>query len=141
VSSIHEILFENPPIPRRIEDDPMFTGWSRDLPRLWFLDERQATRLDAESLYGAQEYATLYSRLVYTVLPPIVQTSAVGVRGYTRGDITVLPVPIQTPARVVHYTRTHTTFLPLTQTSQIWSPSGSPLNPIPAPPEGAERRS
>lgn len=140
MSSIHEILFENPPIPRRIEDDPMFTGWSKDLPRLWFLDERQATRLDAESLYGAQEYATLWSRLSYTVLPTLTQVAAVGVRGYTREIITVLAVPAQTSQRVVNYTRTHVTTLPFTQKAQIWSPSGGPLNPIPSPPEGAERR-
>jgi hypothetical protein len=141
VSSIHEILFENPPIPRRIEDDPMFTGWTRDLPRLWFLDERQATRLDAESLYGAQEYATLWSRLVYTVLPPVQQTALIGARGYTREIITVIDIPVQTAQRIVNYTRTHFTSIPFTQGTQAWSPSGSPLNPIPSPPEGAEATS
>lgn len=138
MSSIHEILFENPPIPRRIEDDPMFVAWSNDLPRLWFLDQRQATRLDAESLYGAQEYAILWARLTYTVIPEPIQVATIGVRGYTREIITVLPVPTQTANRVAHVTRYNTTYIPLTQTSQIWRPSGGPLNPIPAPPTGAD---
>lgn len=139
MSSIHEILFENPPIPRRIEEDPMFTGWRGDLPRLWYLDERQATRLDAESLYGAQEYAVLYSRLVYTVIPEPSQVVVLGVRGYTRQPITVIPVPVQTAGRQVDYSRTTTTQLdePV-QEGRLFKPSGSPVNPIPAPPEGSD---
>ena len=118
----------------------MFKGWTNSIPRLWFLDERQATRLDSESLFGAQEYAVLYNRATYIVLAEPIQTIAIGVRGYQRGGTYVIDIPIQSLDRVVSFTRGRTTSLPEpTQSMRIVRASGSPVNPVPAPPVGTDQ--
>ena len=138
---IVEVTFDKPARPSRIEDDAMFKVWTNQIPRLWFLDERQATRLDSESLYGAQEYAVLYNRVTYLILPEPVQTIEIGMRGYVRGTTRVIPVPTQSLTRTVDFVREFFTQLPEpTQEIKVQRASGSPVNPVPAPPEGADHR-
>lgn len=134
-----EINFGTDPIPLRIEDDAMFKGWTSSVPRLWFLGQRQATRLDGESLFGAQEYAVRYNRAIYLVLAPPTQSIAVGARGYSRSVTRVIPVPTQSLGRTVDFIRNiGTTIAPPVQTVRVVRPSGSPVNPVPAPPPGAD---
>jgi hypothetical protein len=139
MSRINEVTFDRPPRPRKIEDDAMFKGWNDSIPRLWFLDERQATRLDTESLYGAQEYAVLYNRATFLVLAEPIQTIEIGVRGYVRGGTTVIGEPVQTITRTVNYTRDISQSVPEpTQEIKVVRPTTSPVNRIVHPIEGDE---
>lgn len=130
--------FGAPAIPARIESDPTFNGWSRDLPRLWYLDQRQATRLDAETLYGGSQFAVRYSRTQFTTLAEPIQTAAVGARGYVRESITDIGVPIETTTRIASFHRTLVTTLDEPeQDAGITLPSGGPVGPIVHPIIGA----
>lgn len=138
MSRITQQPFGAPAYPKRIEDDPMFNGWDRALPRLWYLDQRQATRLDAESLFGSSQYAVFYSRAVFTTLAEPLQTPAIGVYGYHMPTITDIGVPAQTPSRDVDYIRTVVTELDEPEQDSIpLRPSGGPVNPIVHPITGA----
>lgn len=127
--------------PRRIESDPTFNGWSASLPRLWYLDQRQATRLDAESLFGASQFAIFYGRAVFTTIADPVQVGAVGIRGYFREQVTDIGQPIQNPDRVVSYHVTIITVLPaVVQTVVLSKRGGGPVAPIVHPDLGANPR-
>ena len=130
--------FGLPASPRRIEDDPMFNGWSRDLPRLWYLDQRNATRLDAESIYGASQYAVFYNRAQFTAVAAPVQTGQIATRGYYRSNVTDIGQPVQTPDRTGQFSRTHvTTLAEPVQSVVLIVPSGGPVHPVvhPIPPD------
>jgi hypothetical protein len=138
--SVAQMIFGSKSFPRRIESDPTFNGWDRPLPRLWYLDQRQATRLDAESLFGASQYSILYNREVNTTLSDPVETGTIGVRGYYKEAITVLAEPGETGDRTLTLTRDTTTVLdPVVETSFVLKASGGPVNPIVHPDEGANR--
>lgn len=122
----------------------MFNGWSNVLPRLWHLDQRQATRLDAESLYGASEFAIFYGRTEFTTLADPIETAAIGVRGYLRNEITDLSVtgPFEVSDRHVTLTAPQTTVLaapvqsvvlnkiipPVTGVTATYASSGTQVN-------------
>jgi hypothetical protein len=124
--------------PRRIEDDRMFSGWAKSLPRLWYLEQRQATRLDAESLFGSATYAVFYGRSGFTTLDAPVQTVEFGPSLFERTLYTDIGVPAQTVERQVSYTRTSVTELTITQEIVVARPTGGPVNPIVHPVTGAE---
>jgi hypothetical protein len=138
--SVAQVIFGTKSFPRRIENDPTFNAWGRPLPRLWYLDQRQATRLDAESLFGASQYSILYSRTVELTLADPIETGAVGVLGHYQEAITVIAEPVETVTRTLTLTRATTTVLdPITETAFVLKASGGPVNPIVHPDEGANR--
>jgi hypothetical protein len=116
--------------PPRIEDDPSFAGWTRALPRLWYLDQRHATRLDAETLSGASEYAVFYSRTTYTTISSPAETATIGVINRIRQTDTDIGIPAQTGTRQAAFIRSASTSVSLTQTPGYTRPTGSPINPI-----------
>lgn len=116
--------------PPRIEDDPSFAGWTRALPRLWYLDQRSATRLDAETLSGASQYAVFYSRTSYTTLLTPAETATIGVIGRLRQSDTDIGIPAQTGDRQVDFIRSGSASVTLTQTPSVTRPTGSPINPV-----------
>lgn len=123
----------------RIEADPMFSIWREGLPRLWYATERQATRLDAENLYGSQQYAVVYSRTNYTKLAAPTDVVTIGARGYQRSLTTVIDVPIETVDRTVNYSQIVETYIgePV-QVGKIVRASGSPVNLPVSPPTGSD---
>lgn len=140
------ISFGQTGFPRRIESDPMFNAWSKSLPRLWYLDQRQATRLDAESLFGASQFAIFYGRAEFTTLADPIETALVGVRGYLRSQVFDLSNtgPFETGDRVVSYNVAgvpQVTFLdePV-QSVVVTKKSGGPVAPIEHPILGANPR-
>lgn len=129
--------------PRRIDDDPMFSGWNKALPRLWYLDQRQATRLDAESLFGASAFAIFYGRTGFTTLAEPGETAALGFRGYSRTQIFDLSTtgPFETATRMVNYTLTQlTTLAEPVQSVVLTKRSGGPVAPPDHPILGANPR-
>lgn len=121
----------------------MFNGWNNQLPRLWYLDQRQATRLDAESLFGASQFAIFYGRAEFTTLPAVTQLDAIGMRGYFRNQITDLSPtgPFQTPGRLVNFTVTFVTVLdPPVQSVVLSKRGGGPVAPPDHPALGANPR-
>ena len=114
-----------------IERDEMFGVWMRSLPRLWYLDQRQATRLDAESLYGATLFAIFQSRTVLDVLAPPTDAAAVANIKRVRFINEAIPIPIETVGPKVDYTRYTTDVLPILEdVATRIRPSTSPVSPI-----------
>lgn len=87
----------------------MFVRWGGSyLPRLWHLDQRQAIRIDAESLFGSSQFAAVYSKTGFTTLPAMNETMTKAIiRGRT--STTVMPGMTQTTARTLTLSRTQTT--------------------------------
>ena len=113
-----------------IERDAMFGGWSRSLPRLWYLDQRQATRLDAESLYGATMFATFQSRTSDETLAAPTDTVAIVGRTYVRVAYELPGFPADTYGRTLTLKRTLTeTLEPPTDEAIKVRPSTSPVSP------------
>lgn len=115
----------------------MFLGWDKSLPRLWYLAQRQATRLDAESLFGSAAYAVFYGRSGFTTLDEPVQEVAMGPAGFARTLYTDIGVPSQVGDRHVNYTRVMATTLTIEQENVVVRPTGGPVNPIVHPTTGA----
>ena len=114
-----------------IERDEMFGVWMRNLPRLWYLDQRQATRLDAESLYGATLFAIFQGRTVVEVLAPPADASAIANIKRVRKIYEAIPIPIETVGRMGNFTRYTTDVLPeVTDVATRIRPSTSPVSPI-----------
>lgn len=99
--SLHARPYQHSPV----EQDPMFTSWSRPLPRLWYLDQRQATRIDAESLYGSTLYAAFYGRTADESLAAPTDTATAAVVGYYREITEAIPIAPDVADRTVAYTR------------------------------------
>lgn len=131
VSRTVESPFGSGDAPRRIEDDAMFAGWRRRLPRLWYLEQRQAIRLDAESLYGGSQFAVFYSRAQFRTLPTLVHSGEIGQRGYLRTQTRAIPVPEQSVERVLDLERSVIRVLAEPeQESRVQRPTTSPVAPI-----------
>jgi hypothetical protein len=113
-----------------IERDAMFGGWSRDLPRLWYLDQRQATRLDAESLYGATMFAVFQSRTMDETLATPVDTVTILGRTYVREVFEHPGFPADSYTRTLSLTRTLVEVLepPIDEAIKV-RPSTSPVSP------------
>ena len=114
-----------------IEHDEMFGVWMRNLPRLWYLDQRQATRMDAESLYGATLFAIFQSRSALIALAPPTDAAAIANIKRVRFIYEAIPIPTETVGRVGNFTRQTSDVLPLVEdTATRIRPSTSPVSPI-----------
>lgn len=89
----------------KVEGDPMFSAWSRLLPRLWYLDQRQATKIDAETLYGSSLYAAFFGRSVGDTLGAISDTATILATGFLRSPTEAIPIGVETASRTANYFR------------------------------------
>lgn len=126
--SLHARPYQHEPIER----DPMFTAWARPLPRLWYLDQRQATRIDAESLYGSTLYAAFYGRTADESLATPTDTATAAVVGYYREITEAIPIAPDVADRTVAYTRSATDSLaePVDQGIVVKGGSGAIQPPV-----------
>lgn len=122
-------------IPARIERDPMFTVWNDQVPRLWYHTQRQASRLDAETLYGSLRFAKAYVIPAYEALGVLLHTGVVALRTWLRTGEESLSLS-HSGTRIAHYIRRGTETLSLSHTGYVSVPAG-PVAPVvhPIPPD------
>jgi hypothetical protein len=114
-----------------IETDEMFGVWNRNLPRLWYLDQRSATRMDAESLYGATLFAIFQSRSVFDSVPVVTDAVGVGLLFKTRSLFEATQIPLESVGGVRNFIRMTSESLPVVEdVATRIRPSTSPVSPI-----------
>ncbi len=101
----------------KIESDPMFVSWNRPMPRLWYSDQRQATQLAGESLYGSSLYASFYGRTSDDALASPLDEAIAAVVGFYRDVTEEYAIGSDTASRTATYARSASDALTLTDSA------------------------